>query len=88
MMSPERQLHFARLIVDAIWGDELVDYTDDDQALRVARTAIAQFMKEEDNLDEVVRAKIATLKRNVMEGSPEWDIMYSKYYEEEGRRRG
>ena len=88
MMSEAKQLHFARLIIDSIWGGELVDFVNDDQALRVARTAITQFIKEEDNLDQVVRSKIASLKRGVMEGSPEWDIMYKKYYEEEGRRRG
>jgi hypothetical protein len=38
-------------------------------------------------IDEVVRRKIETQKRAIPEGSPEWDILYRKYYEEEATRR-
>lgn len=88
MISEARKLQFAKKIVDAIWGDDLVDFSDDDQALRVARNSIDKFFEEEDNFDQVVRAKVLSLKRGVIEGSPEWDIMYKKYYEEELKRRG
>ena len=81
-------MHFAKLIVDAIWGDDLADFSDDDQALRSARQSIVKFMKAEDTLDYDARTKVASLKRNVIEGSPEWDILYRKYYEEEVKRRG
>jgi hypothetical protein len=88
ILSEDRQSLFARLIVDGIWNDDLVDYEDDDTALRVAKKAIAKFVNEYSELDEKVRGSIATLKRNVPEGSPEWDIMYSKYFEEEMKRKG
>ena len=31
---------------------------------------------------------VASLKRGVVEGSPEWDVMYRKYFEEELNKRG
>ncbi len=88
MLSEERQTHFAHLIVDGIWNDDLVDYTDEDMALKIAKRAITKFVKEYGEIDSKVRKMVETLKRNVPEGSPEWDVMYSKYFEEELRRHG
>lgn len=87
-LSEDRQLHFAKVIVDGVWNDDLTDYSDDDQALLLARRAIAQFIQEEVDVDQSVRDKIQSLKRGVMEGTPEWDVLFRKYYEEEVRKRG
>lgn len=81
-------MHLAHKITDAIWEDDLVDYKDEDLALRLAKKAIAEFVKEDVDIDQKAREKVASLKRNVTEGSPEWDILYKKYYEEERNRRG
>ena len=88
ILSDERQLHFARILTDGLWNDDLVDYSDDDVALRVARQALAEFVKEDLEIDKKAREKVASLKRNVAGGTPEWEILYKKYYEEEKNRRG
>jgi uncharacterized protein len=87
ILSEERQTHFAHILVDGIWNDDLVDYTDDDEAMRQAKRGIIKFVQEFKEVDEKVRQTITNLKRNVGEGTPEWDILYSKYTEEEMRRR-
>jgi hypothetical protein len=88
ILSEERQTHFAHVIVDGIWNDDLVDYTDDDMALRAAKKAIVQFVVQEGDVDERVRQKLLTLKRGIPEGSMEWETMYRKYYEEEMKKGG
>ncbi len=88
IISEDRQNHLAHKITDSIWEDDLVDYTDDDVALRVAKRAIAEFVAESAEIDKKAREKVASLKRNVMEGSPEWDVMYKKFYEEEANKKG
>lgn len=88
ILSEERQTHWAHLLVDGIWNDDLVDYSDEDMALRVAKKAIIEFVKEEQDIDERARIKVASLKRGVLEGTPEWDILYKKYYLEERGKRG
>ena len=88
ILSEDRQSHWAHLITDSVWNDDLVDFADDDQALRATKKAIADFVKEDQDIDTNARNKVASLKRGVMEGSPEWDIMYKKYYEEERGKRG
>ncbi len=88
ILSEERQTHWAHILTDGIWNDDMVDYTDEDLALRIAKKAIADFVKEDKDVDVKARQKVASLKRNVVEGSPEWDILYKKYYEEERNKRG
>jgi hypothetical protein len=88
ILSEERVSHLARLIVDGIWNDDLVDYVDDDAALRAGKKGLNQFVKVVNDVDVKVQEKIASLKRGVPEGSPEWDILYGKYFEEEIQRHG
>ena len=89
-ISEDRQTYLARVIVDGLYDDDLVDYADDDEAmaLRSIKKALAEWVKEDKDIDEIVQGKIRSLNRDVPEGSNEWDIMYSKYYEEEMVRRG
>lgn len=88
ILSEERQTHWAHLLTDAIWNDDMVDYTDEDQALRLAKLAIKEFVNEDNAIDKRAREKVASLKRGVVEGSPEWEILYKKYYEEERKKNG
>ena len=76
MISDERLSYLASIVVDGIWKDDLVEYSDEDMAMRVAKRAAAQFGKEVKDIDQKAREKVASLKRNVVEGSPEWDVMY------------
>ncbi len=87
ILSDERQNNFIRLIVDSIWNDDLVDYSDDDAAFRFAKKGMNEFIKEFQAVEEKVRQTISSLKRNVVEGSPEYDVLYSKYFEEELKKR-
>ena len=88
ILSEERQSHLAHVIIDGIYNDDLVEFPDEDAALRYAKLAIVEWVKEEASLDDMVRGKVSSLKRNVIEGTPEWDVMYRKYYEEEMVKRG
>ncbi|MBX3022600.1 MAG: DUF507 family protein [Bdellovibrionales bacterium] len=88
ILSEDRLAHLARIVVDGIWNDDLVDYTDDDAALRAAKRGLSEFVKTVEDIDKAVQAKVASLKRGVVEGSPEWDVMYAKYFDEEMQKRG
>lgn len=87
-LSDDRISHISHQIHDRLYLDEFVDYKDEDESLRVIKKVITDFLILEDQIDEVVRAKILSLKRQVTEGSPEWEILHRKYYEEEMGKRG
>ena len=88
ILSEERLGHLALAVVDALYHDDIVDYSDDDAALRAAKRGLSLFVKAVEDIDQAVKEKVASLKRGVVEGSPEWDVMYGKYFEEELQRRG
>ena len=88
MISPDRQSVLAHLITDGLYNDDVVDFTDDDQALKLAKNGIASFVTAFQEMDRRARAKVTSLKRGVVEGSPEFDILYKKYLEEELNKSG
>lgn len=88
ILSEDRQFHLAHLVTDKVWGDDIADFSDDDLALKASKMAIIAFVKEDAEIDKKARAKVASLKRDVAEGTREWDILYKKYYEEERARYG
>jgi hypothetical protein len=87
ILSEDRQSHLAHIITDSVWNDDLVDYSDEDLALKIAKKVITDFVKEDSEIDKKAREKVMSLKRGVVEGSPEWDVMYKKYYEEERNKK-
>ena len=56
------------------------------------RLEIVRLMTEvlmtEDKVDRAARAKIRTQKRDIPEGSEEWDILLRRYYSEELKKLG
>ena len=49
---------------------------------------IQELLKEEEAVDAEIRKKITSQKKEVFEGSEEWDLLYRKYYADEMRRMG
>ena len=46
------------------------------------------LLREESQMDRGVRDKIRSQKREIIEGSDEWDILFRKYYSDELRKLG
>ena len=81
--SEERIKNLALKIHDQLYLDEHVDYPDEDQALLRIKEVMLNFFLAHDKLDEIVKTRIASLKKGVVPRSVEWDILYQKYFEEE-----
>lgn len=82
-ISDERIGALAKTITDTLLRERYITVTDPQLPLQAVRRAMAKYIQVEALMDQRVRAKIASLKRGVPEGSREWDILYQKYYEEE-----
>ncbi|MFO1518646.1 MAG: DUF507 family protein [bacterium] len=86
-LSEERISHLCHLVCDGLYKDDLLDYSDEDEALKVIKQTVLHYLQTDDQIDDAVRQKIVSLKRGVPEGSREWEILYKKYYEEEAQKR-
>ena len=83
-LSRDKVNHISSLIVNDYEQREELDYKMD---LNDVRLEIARVMMEELKIDEKAdtdaRKIIASYKeKKIREGTPEWDIMYQKHYEE------
>ena len=90
IVSDDRQRHFAHLLIDKLWGEEFIDFDEDSEEviIREAKRLVRDWVAEQGDIDETVRGKLKSLKRDLPESSPEWTVMYKKYYAEEMSRRG
>jgi hypothetical protein len=86
-LSREKILRLSHLILDRLNQDEDVEFFTEPQELRqVIVKLISDEMKADEAIDALVRRKIESQKRTIVEGSDEWDVLYRKYYEEEVAR--
>lgn len=83
-LSREKINHLSRLVIDALSDDSRVSLLQDanDVRLQIVRI-LNEEVKRDALVDEIVREKIASQKRELPEGGREWDILYRQYYEEE-----
>ena len=86
-LSREKVLRLSHLILDYINDDDAIEYFVETQELRQEiQRLIESEMKADEAIDALVRRKIESQKRPIIEGSDEWDVLYRKYYEEETAR--
>ncbi|HKO04454.1 MAG TPA: DUF507 family protein [Candidatus Acidoferrales bacterium] len=88
-LSHEKVVQLSHSVVDHLVNSDDVDFIEDRETIRQKVVALLNgFLKEEEKMDADVRKKIASQKKEIPEGSPEWDIVYRKYYVEEMKRLG
>ena len=61
---------------------------DPNEARLVIVKAMTEILQAEDRVDKAARDKVRSTKREVPEGSEEWDLMQRKYYAEELKKLG
>jgi hypothetical protein len=87
-LSEDRISHISHLVLDALVQDRHVNALQpEERLLREIKRTITAELQFEDEADAAARRTIQSLSRRVPEGSPEWDVLYRKYMDEEMRRR-
>lgn len=88
-LSREKTVRISHNIIDHLVASNDVDFVEDRDTIRQEIVQILQgLLKEEERVDTEVRKKISSQKKEIPEGSEEWDVLYRKYYQEELKRMG
>ena len=88
-LTREKTIRLSHIITDVLVSSEEVEFVEDRDTIRQKTLQIIQeLLKEEEAVDAGIRKKITSQKKEVLEGSEEWDLLYRKYYAEEMRRMG
>ena len=86
-LSREKVLHISHLILGHLDRDDGVEYFDEPQEIRQTIVKIIMDeMRNDEAIDALVRRKLESQRKGIVEGSDEWDVLYRKYYEEEVTR--
>ncbi len=88
-LSREKTVRLSHRVIDFLVSSSDVDFIEDRDTIRQEIVAIlTALLKVEEHIDTEARAKIGSQKKEILEGSEEWDILYRKYYSEGLKRLG
>jgi hypothetical protein len=87
MLSEDKVSHLSHVVLLAVKNSPLVQVkTEDGRILKEIKRVLASELAQEQDLDRKVRAKLGSYSRGIVEGSPEWEVLYRKTFEEESRK--
>ena len=88
-LSREKTVRLSHFITDVLVAGEDVEFVEDRATIRQNVVDILlSLLKEEEQMDAQARQKIGSQKKEILEGSEEWEVLYRKYYAEEMRKAG
>ncbi len=89
MLSDDKISHTSHVLLKGLLENKLIALKVDDSEVRreIKKTIVAQLRIGED-IDAAVTKKLLSFSRKLTEGSPEWEVLYRKFYEEEEAKRG
>ena len=88
-LSREKINRLSSAVTEVLVTSDDVEFIEDRETIRHHVVQIFnQLLHEEEQVDAEVRKKIGSQKKEILEGSEEWDLLYRKYYGEELRRMG
>jgi hypothetical protein len=85
----ERMNQIAGMIKDLILEDDTVEIYEEPHIIRSRiRAILMEALREEEEIDKEVRERIKSYSRRIVEGTPEWNHLYKRIYEDALKRRG
>lgn len=89
MLTDEKISHLSHVLLKGLVERGLVEVADEEgKVRREIKRSVVSFLKISEDIDQSVRKKLQSFSRKIVEGSPEWEVLYRKFYKEEAARRG
>jgi len=88
-LSRGKVVQLSHVVTKVLVESDIVEFVEDRDTIRQKIVDILQsLLKEEEQVDLEVRKKIASQKKEILEGSEEWDLLYRRYYADELKKKG
>ncbi|MGH9393333.1 MAG: DUF507 family protein [Terriglobales bacterium] len=88
-VSRDKINQLSHVVTAALAARPEISFTRERNDIRLeVRRLLEHMFAAEARMDEAVSAKISSQKKNILEASDEWDILYRKYYQDELKRLG
>ena len=86
MISADRQSFLISIIVEEIIKRGLVSTPSRDILFQKVREGFSHFLSEWEDIHREADHKIRSIKRGILPGSAEWDVLYLQFFEEKYKR--
>jgi hypothetical protein len=89
MLTEDKISHLSHVLLKGLLEKDLIEAIEDEGKIRaeIKRTIISE-LKIGEVIDSAVSKKLLSFSKKIAEGSPEWDVLYKKYFREEEFKRG
>ena len=88
-LSDEKISHLSHVLLKGLMDRNLLELKDEEsKARREIKRSTVSFLKVSEDIDSSVKKKLQSFSRKIVEGSPEWEVLYKKFYKEEAARKG
>ena len=88
-LSREKIVRLSHQITDVLVSSDDVEFVEDRDTIRQQVVQIlTATLRDEEKAEVEVRKRITSQKKEILEGSEEWEVLFRKYYGEELRRMG
>ncbi len=89
MNYDDRYNDLAHTILDELYENYLIEYLVNENKIKnVIFKAFKAFADAYDEIDDIVYEKIRNMKKEVIPGTQEYELLYERFYQEELIRRG
>lgn len=87
VLSEDKISHLSHLILNDLKKGISTLKEDEISVLREIKRLIIAELRVDEDVDAIVRKKLEPYSRKYPEGTSEWNIQYSRFFEEEMRKR-
>ncbi len=89
MLSEDKISHLSHILLKGLVQQGLVELVEDEGTIRreIKRTIVSE-LKIGEEIDQIVRKKLQSFSKKLIEGSPEWEVLYKKFFREEEIKKG
>lgn len=87
--TEDRHNALAHSILNDFVNENLINFdVSENRVKNLIFSAIEDYLKSYEQIEEIVLEKMENRKRKVVRGSEEWDLVFEKLYQEELKRKG
>jgi len=89
MLSDDKISHLSHVLLKGLKDNKLIEVNEEEGKIRaeIKRTIMSE-LKLGEEIDSIVRKKLQSFSKKIVEGSPEWEVLYKKFFREEEVKRG
>jgi len=89
MLSEDKISHLSHVLLRGLIQQKLVELVEDEGAIRrEIKRSVVMELKIGEEIDQIVRKKLQSFSKKLIEGSPEWEVLYRKFFREEEIKKG